>query len=84
MDEPFQGVDAATETAIVELLRELRDAGRTVFVVHHDLPTVPRVFRLGDAAERPQDRQRADRTGIHAGEHRGDLWLARRDEPAHA
>src|SRR5215216_1829623 len=41
MDEPFQGVDAVTERAIVEILRELRSAGRTVFVVHHDLSTVP-------------------------------------------
>jgi len=44
MDEPFQGVDAVTETAIVELLRELRSTGRTVFVVHHDLSTVPHYF----------------------------------------
>ena len=44
MDEPFQGVDAVTETAIVNLLRELRSAGRTVFVVHHDLSTVPDYF----------------------------------------
>jgi len=44
MDEPFQGVDAVTETAIVEILRELRSLGRTVFVVHHDLTTVPDYF----------------------------------------
>ena len=44
MDEPFQGVDALTETAIVDLLREIRSAGRTVFVVHHDLSTVPEYF----------------------------------------
>jgi manganese/zinc/iron transport system ATP- binding protein len=44
MDEPFQGVDAVTETAIVELLRELRSMGRTVFVVHHDLSTVAEYF----------------------------------------
>ncbi len=44
MDEPFAGVDAATERAIVDLLRELRDAGRTVIVVHHDLQTVPDYF----------------------------------------
>src|SRR5687767_6318373 len=40
MDEPFQGVDAVTERAIVEILRELRSRGRTVLVVHHDLQTV--------------------------------------------
>ncbi|MGQ0793385.1 MAG: metal ABC transporter ATP-binding protein [Deltaproteobacteria bacterium] len=44
MDEPFQGVDATTEKAIVALLQELREAGRTVVVVHHDLQTVPEYF----------------------------------------
>ncbi len=44
MDEPFQGVDATTERAIVELLKELRAAGKTVVVVHHDLQTVPEYF----------------------------------------
>lgn len=44
MDEPFAGVDAATEAAILELLRTLRSAGKTVFVVHHDLQTVREYF----------------------------------------
>jgi len=44
MDEPFAGVDAATEQAIVALLRELRTGGKTVLVVHHDLQTVPEYF----------------------------------------
>jgi manganese/zinc/iron transport system ATP- binding protein len=44
MDEPFQGVDAVTERAIVALLRDLRAAGKTVVVVHHDLQTVPEYF----------------------------------------
>ncbi len=44
MDEPFQGVDAVTEKAIVEILQELRTRGRTVVVVHHDLQTVPEYF----------------------------------------
>lgn len=44
MDEPFAGVDAATERAIVELLRTLRSEGRTVLAVHHDLQTVPSYF----------------------------------------
>ncbi|MGH7162655.1 MAG: metal ABC transporter ATP-binding protein [Planctomycetota bacterium] len=44
MDEPFAGVDALTERAIVSLLRELRDRGRTVICVHHDLQTVPEYF----------------------------------------
>lgn len=44
MDEPFAGVDATTERAIVALLRELRRDGKTVVVVHHDLQTVPEYF----------------------------------------
>lgn len=44
MDEPFQGVDAVTERAIVDLLRDLRTRGRTVLVVHHDLQTVAEYF----------------------------------------
>jgi len=44
MDEPFAGVDAATERAIVEVLRTLREEGRTVICVHHDLQTIPEYF----------------------------------------
>ena len=44
MDEPFQGVDATTERAIVTLLKEMRARGKTVVVVHHDLQTVPEYF----------------------------------------
>jgi len=44
MDEPFAGVDATTERAILELMRELRDQGRTVVAVHHDLQTVAEYF----------------------------------------
>lgn len=44
MDEPFQGVDATTERAIVDLLQNLRKQGKTVAVVHHDLQTVPEYF----------------------------------------
>ena len=44
MDEPFAGVDARTEAALLDLLGQLRDAGRSVVVVHHDLGTVRRSF----------------------------------------
>jgi len=44
MDEPFQGVDARTERAIVDVLRELKDRGDTVVAVHHALQTVPEYF----------------------------------------
>ena len=41
LDEPFAGVDAASQEAITSVLHELRDEGRTVVIVHHDLATVP-------------------------------------------
>ncbi len=44
MDEPFKGVDAQTEKAIVRLLKELKEVGKTVVVVHHDLQTVADYF----------------------------------------
>jgi manganese/zinc/iron transport system ATP- binding protein len=44
MDEPFAGVDVATERAIIALLKELKSAGKTCVVVHHDLQTVPSYF----------------------------------------
>ncbi len=44
MDEPFAAVDAATEEAIVSLLKELSAEGKTCLVVHHDLATVMRYF----------------------------------------
>lgn len=44
MDEPFAGVDAATEKAIISLLTALKSQGKTVVVVHHDLQTVREYF----------------------------------------
>ena len=44
MDEPFKGVDARTEHAIVALLKDLKEQGKTVMVVHHDLQTVAEYF----------------------------------------
>jgi len=44
MDEPFAGVDAATEAAIADTFRTLKAAGKTVLCVHHDLETVPVYF----------------------------------------
>jgi manganese/zinc/iron transport system ATP- binding protein len=44
MDEPFAGVDAATEQAIIRILHDLRKAGKTMLVVHHDLQTVQQYF----------------------------------------
>lgn len=44
MDEPFAAVDAATEQAIVDLLRRLSGEGKTCLVVHHDLATVTSYF----------------------------------------
>ena len=44
VDEPFAAVDAATERAIVDLLKALQARGKTCLVVHHDLATVPHYF----------------------------------------
>jgi manganese/zinc/iron transport system ATP- binding protein len=44
MDEPFAAVDAATERAIVEILHEMKQSGKTTVVIHHDLQTVPEYF----------------------------------------
>ncbi|WP_146589550.1 metal ABC transporter ATP-binding protein [Puniceibacterium confluentis] len=44
LDEPFAGVDAATERAIIDVLKSLKDEGKTVVAVHHDLSTVRAYF----------------------------------------
>jgi manganese/zinc/iron transport system ATP- binding protein len=44
MDEPFAGVDVSTETAIMDILREMRNQGKTIIVVHHDLQTASEYF----------------------------------------
>ena len=44
MDEPFAGVDAATEKSIITLLREMKEKGKTVICVHHDLQTLKEYF----------------------------------------
>ncbi|WP_170603079.1 metal ABC transporter ATP-binding protein [Ruegeria arenilitoris] len=44
LDEPFAGVDAATEKAIIGVLKSLKSSGKTVVVVHHDLATVTEYF----------------------------------------
>jgi manganese/zinc/iron transport system ATP- binding protein len=44
MDEPFAAVDAATERAIVQILRDMKEDGKTAVVIHHDLQTVPEYF----------------------------------------
>jgi manganese/zinc/iron transport system ATP- binding protein len=44
MDEPFAGVDATTERAIMTLLQDLQSQGKTILVVHHDLTTAKEYF----------------------------------------
>ena len=46
MDEPFAGVDATTEAAIVTLLHELKARGKTILVVHHDLTSARQYFDM--------------------------------------
>ncbi|MEE4356671.1 MAG: metal ABC transporter ATP-binding protein [Desulfococcaceae bacterium] len=44
LDEPFAGVDAATERAILDVLERAKNTGRTLVVVHHDLTTAAQYF----------------------------------------
>ncbi|MCL4155123.1 UNVERIFIED_CONTAM: hypothetical protein GTU68_062307, partial [Idotea baltica] len=44
LDEPFVGVDIATENSIIRILKRLADQGKTLMVVHHDLSTVKNYF----------------------------------------
>lgn len=44
LDEPFSGIDATTEEALIEVLLDLRAQGRTLVAVHHDLGTVAKFF----------------------------------------
>lgn len=44
MDEPFAGVDATTERSLVRLLQQMRQEGKTMVIVHHDLATVSEYF----------------------------------------
>lgn len=44
MDEPFVGIDATTEKELIEVFRKLKEQGKTVFVVHHDLSTVSNYY----------------------------------------
>jgi len=44
LDEPFAGVDLASEKEIIELLKKQKALGKTILMVHHDLPSVPAYF----------------------------------------
>ena len=44
LDEPFAGVDLATEKAIMAILRKQQESGKTILIVHHDLPSVEEYF----------------------------------------
>lgn len=44
MDEPFTGIDLATEKIIVNIMKNLVHQGKTIFVVHHDLNSVENIF----------------------------------------
>lgn len=44
LDEPFVGIDVSSEKVIIDILKELREAGKTIFVVHHDLGKVEDYF----------------------------------------
>lgn len=44
LDEPLKGIDVSTEEIIMSLLKELKDDGKTIIVVHHDLKTIKKYF----------------------------------------
>lgn len=44
MDEPFAGVDLTTEKAMIDLFTKLKESGKTLLIVHHDLASVPNYF----------------------------------------
>ena len=44
LDEPFNGIDLATEQLILSVLRKLQESGKTIIVVHHDIHTVQKYF----------------------------------------
>lgn len=44
LDEPFVGIDVGSEEVIIRILKQLRDQGKTIFVVHHDLSKVENYF----------------------------------------
>ena len=44
MDEPFAGIDIATEKSLVSLFESMRGAGKTIIIVHHDLSTASQYF----------------------------------------
>ena len=67
------GVDAATERVVFNLLHELRDQGKTVLVVHHDLRTVPKYFDYVVLLNMRARGQRASRGCVHADESSEDL-----------
>ncbi|WP_077602919.1 metal ABC transporter ATP-binding protein [Oceanobacillus sojae] len=43
-DEPFVGIDASSEETIIHILKKLRDEGKTVIVIHHDLSKAQEYF----------------------------------------
>lgn len=44
LDEPFVGIDVSSEEIMIDILKELRNAGKTIFIVHHDLSKVENYF----------------------------------------
>ena len=74
MDEPFAGVDAATEQAIVALLQALRTSGKTVFVVHHELQTVRNYFDFVILLNLRPGCRGPDGHDLYQAESATDLW----------
>jgi ABC-type Mn2+/Zn2+ transport system ATPase subunit len=74
LDEPFTGVDVQTETAIIDLMRELRDQGHLMLVSTHNLGSVPDFCDQVVLVNRTVLACRADARRVHAAEPRDGLW----------
>lgn len=44
LDEPFTGVDIATENLMIDLFKKLQQKGKTLVIVHHDLESLEKIF----------------------------------------
>src|SRR5690606_30428928 len=44
LDEPFVGIDVSSEEVMINILKKIKEDGKSVFVVHHDLSRVKSYF----------------------------------------
>lgn len=74
MDEPFPGVDANSEDQILQLLQTMRNEGKTIVVVHHDLQTAQAYFHMVFNAKYPLSGCRPYQRGFYRRKFAKNLW----------